>query len=323
MKKVLFFAVSAMFCLAACNKSEVVYDTQPQEISLLAVNKVATKAAVETAEFPTGWTMKVAAYLAAGDGVDAGRDYFTGTNFAKNGTYWTGGKYWPISAATLNFLAVAPEVTGKVVTNATSAASSSTTTVTGNEVYATQYDVMYAVGRGSKDAGTAPSAGVDMVFKHAYCLLDFWFKTTLTPAPTIIINSITVNDVACNGTLTVTPANANSPSETLSANHTWSGYTPDTDIVVPTDGNTFTLNTTLTRYNKGLMLIPNDPMASFTINYTIDGQEFDYVYTPTPAVTWDAGTKYTYNITMTPALIQVNPSVTTWSPASLPGVDLN
>lgn len=315
MKKVLFFAVSAMFCLAACNKSEVVYDTQPQEISLLAVNKVATKAAVGDATFPTDWTMKVAAYLAAGDGVTTGRDYFSGTDFAKNGSYWTGGKYWPISAATLNFLAVAPEVTGKVVTNATSAASSSTTTVTGNEVYATQYDVMYAVGRGSKDAGIAPS-DVDMVFKHAYCLLDFEFKMAagLNPEPTITINSITVNDVACNGTLTVTPTNANSPSAVLSADHEWDGYTA-TNIVVPTDGSTFTLSTTQTRYNEGLMLIPDDPMASFTINYTIDGQTFDYVYTPNPAVTWIAGTKYTYNITMTPALIQVEPSVTPWAPS--------
>ena len=321
MKKVLFFTVFTILGLASCSKSEIEYDNQPQEISLFAVNKVATKAPVREADFP--YNMAVAAYLAAGNGVTTGRNYFTTTQFSKNGSYWTGGKYWPISAATLNFLAVAPEETGVVTTSINDDLATSTTIVTNNHNWNTQYDVMYAAVRASKAAGSAPNnpdgnaeqgADVDMVFKHAYALVDFYFtQSNSTPMPEIIINSITVNDVACNGELTLTVNNSTSATESINVVQDWSDYDPNTDIVVPTKPSVvFKLSTTKTRYHEGIMLIPNKAMSSFVINYTIDGQIFDYTYTPNFPLTWTAGTKYTYNITMTPALIQVDPSVDDW-----------
>ena len=313
MKKSLFFTVFAILGLASCSKSEIEYDNQPQEISLFAVNKVATKAPVEGTIFPEGYKMMVAAYLAAGDGVPTGgRDYFTATQFSKNGSYWTGGKYWPISAATLNFLAVAPEVEDVVETTTPDSpfAAKSVTTVSGNEIWATQYDVMYATARASKNAATPP-ADVDMTFNHAYSWIEFTFRKS-TSEPNITINNIKLYNVACNGTFTVNVNNYNSADNAYPltvANHTWSGYSL-TDIVVPTDGSTFTLSTSAQPYFNGILLIPSQ-MNKFVINYTINDQTFDYTYIPATS-DWTAGTKYIYNITMTPSLIQVDPTVTTW-----------
>lgn len=312
MKKSLFLAVFATICLASCTKSEIEYDSQPQEISLFAVNKVATKAPVETTAFPNDYDMMVAAYLAAGNGVTAGRDYFKASRFEKNGSFWTGGMYWPISAATLNFHAVAPQVANVVATDESSTAAQSVTTVNDNDTWNAQYDVMYAAVRASKDAATPPT-DVDMTFKHAYSLIDFNFKkASLTPSPTITINSITIYGVACDGILTVNVANSTDATGTApEATHVWNSYTPE-NIAVPREpSTTFTLTTTNQRYYKGIMLIPNAFMNKFVINYTIDGQTFDYTYVPASS-TWAAGTKYIYNITMTPSLIQVDPTVTVW-----------
>ena len=332
MKKVLFFTVFAILGLASCSKSEIEYDNQPQEISLFAVNKVATKAPVEGTTFPYVYKMMVAAYLADGDGVTTGgRDYFTATPFSKNGDYdyWTGGKYWPISAATLNFLAVAPEVEDVVETTTLDSpfAAKSVTTVSGNEFLATQYDVMYATARASKTAGNAPS-NVSMVFKHAYSLIDFNFKKTVSDVD-IKINSITLTEVACNGTLTVSVPNATASTGELTTNQVWTATkasltVPGSELTIPAPATP----EVFTRFNSGIMLIPEHPMTSFVIDYTITvgsdtPQNFTYTWTPTSSLSWDAGKKYIYNITMTPALIQVDPSVENWSTQPSSDVTLN
>ena len=46
MKRFFFLAVAATAMLAACNKTEVVYNNDPQEIAFNAVNKTAVKAPV-------------------------------------------------------------------------------------------------------------------------------------------------------------------------------------------------------------------------------------------------------------------------------------
>lgn len=307
MKRFLFFAAAATMFFAACQKTVVVYDNpDPQEISFLAVNKTATKAPVEGTAFTHG-NMQVSAFLAAGDGVTTGRDYFKDVTFTGSTTF-TGGQYWPISAATLNFLAVAPEVTGVTTDfNATNAASGSTTTVTGNET--NQHDVMYSVARHSKTAGSAPT-NVPMTFHHAYAWLDFTFKKS-AGAPEIKINNITVNNVACNGTLTVTVTNAGSSSDPLSTTQSWGTPTP-TDLNVPSPVGDFTLTTAATEYAKGILLIPEAPMTSFVISYTIADQTFEYTYTPSPAVTWQHGKRYVYNISMNPSAITIVPDVEAW-----------
>lgn len=326
MKRFLFFAASAIALFASCQKTVVNYEGTPQEISFFAVNKGATKAPVESEDFPEDYNMQVAAYLAAGDGVTAD-DYFDGVTFEKGTTYWAGGKYWPVSAATLNFLAVAPQVNSVVTTefDGTTVVSESTTTVVGNSIATTQYDVMYAVARKAKTAGSAPGA-VAAVFKHAYSWLDFKFKVsnTETGAPTIKINSVTVYDVATDGTLTVAVTNATDPTAEMTATPSWSATGVSTGIAVPEKTatgvltKTDNLTNTLTEYYKGLLLVPEKPMSKFVIDYTTtlgtDVHNFTYTYTPATAPTWAAGKKYTYEITMTLSQIEVNPSVTDWDP---------
>lgn len=217
MKKVLCFAAAALTLFAACQKTTVVYDnSEPQEIAVFAVNKTATKAPVADATFPTDYKMQVAAYLASGGiGTESG-DYFDGTLFSKgDGTVWTGGKYWPMSAATLNFLAVAVprasssytgtaevvfgETTGEgeeatksnfvkkavvtfannqtveAVAEGTDESDAPTPAVEANY---NQFDLMYAAGSQSHTEGGTYN-NVEMPFKHALSWIKFTVATNL------------------------------------------------------------------------------------------------------------------------------------------------
>ena len=60
------------------------------------------------------------------------------------------------------------------------------------------------------------------------------------------------------------------------------------------------------------MVVPNQGMASFTINYTLDGKTYNYTYTPA-SPTLAQATKYTYNITLTVHEIKIAPTVTDWT----------
>ena len=116
-------AAAATAMLTACEKTEVIYDSDPQEIAFTAVNKVATKVPVDQAEFREGDDMHVAAYIVAGSETDG--NFFGSTHFTKNGDNWTGNpaRYWPLTTSTINFLAV---------TGTGGGASNSTTTFTGS-----------------------------------------------------------------------------------------------------------------------------------------------------------------------------------------------
>ena len=196
----------------------------------------------------------------------------------------------------------------------------SVTTVSGNET--TQYDVMYATARASKTAGNAPD-NVSMVFKHAYSLIDFNFKKTVYSDVAIKINSIELLGVVCNGKLTVSVPNGNQPSGDLIPAQDWSWELSDEkDFEVPGSAlqipDSDPVTPEFTRFNKGIMLVPEKPMTNFVINYTIKvgsdaEQNFTYTWTPGSPLSWEAGKKYIYNITMTPALIQVVPSVDDWT----------
>ena len=57
MKRFFFLASSATAMLAACNKTEIVPTGDAQEISFVAVNKVATKVPVDGTTFQNEFTM--------------------------------------------------------------------------------------------------------------------------------------------------------------------------------------------------------------------------------------------------------------------------
>lgn len=319
MKKIFLIAASAMMVFASCSKVNINYenDGQPQEIGVFAVNKNMVKGAVEsTSGFPTTYPMLVSAYLVSGsNGTEPTEpgEYFNDITFGHNNGVWTGGQYWPLSQASINFLAVAPEITGQVTTTSDETANNSkvaTVVVTSNE--SKQNDVMYAVGNGIKADGQA-TENVALTFQHALS----WIKFTVTcgnsgnNAPTIECNSIKLNNAYFNGQNTVTAKalNTNSPTVELG---TW-------DITDASVTETHTVD-----LNGGALVIPksytksneaNAKNLSFTINYTVTqgGKEFTYDYTHVfETVTWDPGKKYTYAVTITLKEITIAPSVDPW-----------
>lgn len=340
MKKLFVFAASAMMVFASCTDNEIVYQNEtPQEIGLFSVVDNMTRANVKGAnsgnEFPFE-NMQVAAYLAEITGNNP-MDYFDGTTFSGAGTSFTGGKYWPIQDAVINFMAIAP-VESTVVTKFgeeednsnpvkyKNYAKKATVTVTNN--YVNQYDVMYAVGQGKKTSATPDD--VSMQFNHALAWVNFTFKSS---TPGITINSVTITNGKYSGTLTVTNSNYTSVdayTTSLEAEPSWNAeveadktvtgepitFIADNDNATPpVVGN---LNNAIP-WDTGILVVPCNP-TSFVVNYTItaDGENHEYNYTypitdgENQTFAWAMGKKYTYNISMGLAGITIAPTVTDW-----------
>lgn len=309
-------AASAMMILASCSKTEVVYqDQDPQEIGFFSIVKKQTKAANSGIDF-THTNMVVAASISDSEAIEEGV-YFGKTEFLPVEGYFTGGKYWPIQPATLDFLAVAPEVADQVVTTFPNGAASATVVVRGNET--NQHDVMYAEAEARKVANVAPTA-VGMEFNHALAWVFFKFKGNSN----VRVNSIAVN-ARYNGTLTI-----NNGENGLSVN--WdNAQTTAQDIAnVPGAGNGVELTTAEQSFGNGLLVVPGTGVK-FTISYTItdpDGQtshNYEYVYGDDndESVVWAAGKKYTYSISMNVNEIRIDPTIATDWEEVTPGVDIN
>ena len=323
MKRFFFLAVAATAMLAACNKTEIVPTGDAQEISFVAVNKVATKVPVNGTAFKADDDMHVAAYIVAGSETDG--NFFGPTYFKKNGTYWTGNppRYWPLTTSKINFLAV----TGKG-----GGASNSTTTFTGpfasgatvilndNSAF-NQNDLMFAAGQGTHTQGDDYTA-VSMVFKHALSWVNFQLSKKEESGYDIVVNSIKLNGASYQGTLTLSNGqfNEETPQETGKVVATWSDTTPKKDVPVPhKDGKRVAESVKLTEeaqlFGNGLLVVPGYA-DSFTINYTLTQEDgtantFDYTYT-LPTGEWKMAKKYFYNINISLHEIEVKPSVTEW-----------
>lgn len=303
-------AASAMMILASCSKTEVVYqDQDPQEIGFFSIVKKQTKAAIPDDKF-TYSNMVVAASISDSDAIAAGL-YFGKTVFTKNDGVFTGGKYWPIQPATLDFLAVAPEVEDQVETSFTNGAASATVVVTDNET--NQHDVMYATAEARKVANVTPGA-VPMVFNHALAWVNFTFAGNNS--------NITITDVAVtasyNGTLTI-----DNSGDAISASWT----EKENAKLISVDAEDLNINTTAAApYGAGLLVVPNTGV-NFVITYRVtdtDQVSHEYTYTYTLTDNWEVRKKYTYNVTMNVNEIQITPTVDTWSEETPdPEVDIN
>ena len=331
MKKVLCFAAAAMAIFASCQKTEVVYNNDgPQEIGIFAVNKVATKAPVSGTLYPEDYDMQVAAYVSAG--ATTSGDYFDGALFKKNdqGT-WTGGKYWPLTSSTLNFLAVtqpatandytckvtsvefgndSKDFTGKAVVN-----------FDNNETTAekfNQFDLMFAAGKESNsitEGGVGTYTNVGLAFTHALSWINFTVAKNNVTAK-ITVNSIRLSGASYGGTLTLTNAKYNNATTSATSDVTpvWNPIDTKVDnVYVPggsaDEGRTFAgkntsaaaaapvvVGTTSAAFGNGLLVVPGDYVKdalSFTINYTIDQDGKDNT-------TSDVNTfEYTYKLPVT------------------------
>ena len=326
MKRFFFLTVAATALFAACNKTEIVPTGEAQEISFVAVNKVATKVPVDGDTFSDDDNMAVAAYIVEGT---TPNNFFGYTLFAKEdgATYWTGqpARYWPLTTSKINFLAVT-EVGGgvdntSVTFNSSKYASGASAVLSGNEDY-DQNDLMFAVGQGTHAQDGAYSA-VSMVFKHALSWINFKLSSAAPTEYQIQVNSIKLNGATYNGTLTLDNTTFDkAPVPTITGvTATWSDKAPIASVYVPNaDGTDKAAPIILTSdsqlFGKGLLVVPDHYATSFTINYTLtqgDGTAniYDYTYT-LPTGAWEMAKKYFYNINITLKEIEVDPEITDW-----------
>ena len=334
MKRFFFLAVAATAMLAACNKTEIVPTGELQEISFVAVNKVATKVPVDGTDFQTTDNMAIAAYIVEGT---TANDFFKYTLFThKENKIWSGvpARYWPLTTSKINFLAVT-ENGGNIDNNNTTVefnpdknyASAAIVTLANNAT-SNQNDLMFAAGQGTHTQGAAYTA-VPMVFKHALAWINFTVKTS-TPAVdnvsqegcTIQVNSITLNTAVFDGTLKLTNPQFKTTGTVATANvdAKWTCADPASIKVPNADGSgnatPVVLDADAEPFGNGLLVVPDGYAGSFTINYTLTQEDgtaniYDYTYN-LPAGTWEMAKKYVYNINITLTEIEVTPSITDW-----------
>ena len=94
----------------------------------------------------------------------------------------------------------------------------------------------------------------------------------------------------------------------------WDGYDDDSNAGTP---NVKTIpNGTVVTIGDGLMIVPDDAATddfiSFTVNYTLDGNTYDYTYTPA-STNVDQKKHYIYNISFQLHEIQISATVTDWA----------
>lgn len=332
MKKSLFILAAAALVLAGCNNDVTLDENQapvdptaPKEISFSPFNTptrhAIKRAPVEGTAFPAQ-DMYVAAFDAT-DGVAA--DYFGQTTFSKDGstTTWKAdpAKYWPIiktGTTTLNFLAYTGVSTGASFHAAPGYAQSLTIALADNSD--NQYDLMYAIGRGTRAAG-AEASNVAMTFKHAQALIKFTVKSAADYGSALKLTSIVLDDAHYSGTYTIdNSANYNSTESDFSATTgIWSNVSTVADVTrTPSTEDGWAANgvvtTTALPVGKGILVVPDgddtaDDYVKFTINYTLDDVAYTYDYVPANLDVHQAK-KYTFAITMTLNEIIIAPTVT-------------
>lgn len=323
MKKSLFFLATAALVLASCENDQLLDKNtgltdanQPQEIAFTPFSttpkRSVKRAAVDGTAFDTGTSMKVSAWDVV---TGSGRNFFSDKTFAKGaGATWvtTPATYWPLSPTTINFLAYANLTEGSAAWD-TDAAKEVVLTMGNNKTE--QNDLMYAIGTGTvvknPDNSLTFPTSVPMVFKHAQAWIQFSVKATdATVAAALTINKITLNDVSCQGTCTVTQTNYNATSgQSVAASWTaYDTYEDDVDAVVA-DG--YLALSNVKQEYANLMVVPDNGMASFTVNYTLDSKQYEYTYTLSSS-TLAQGKKYTYDINFNLHQIEIAPSITDW-----------
>lgn len=362
MKKLFLLVPVAALVMTACTSEStesVGAGQQPKEIAFSALAQNPTRAAsasdmynaVAGTDYPKNYTMDVVAYTVpttSADGV-AG-DYFASTNFTLNhqggaaGTdngLWGGtstARYWPLSPATLNFLAVSNWSATSVVSTAfgsTGANYASKATVTlsdnkpsaytptgGSETYV-QHDLMYAKGSASvtQASNTLTFPGnVAMEFNHALAWVNFTVKAATTAEQSITINSITLNNAYYSGEFEANQTNYDALTGQAWGTCKWNSAGSQTATVASPNWTATALTTSAQTVGSGLLVVPTSDLTStvsfdsFTINYTYNGRSYSYTYRPTDAEkTLSMAKKYTFAITFQLHEIFVAATVANWT----------
>ena len=162
---------------------------------------------------------------------------------------------------------------------------------------------MYAVANGCVP-GT--DGNVALNFQHAQALLAFTAKKSATTTVDLAINSITIQDLDYEGTLTVDNYRSN-----LKAYWTISESADKFLYPAPTISFPYELSDTPIAVTTNL-LIPEQDSKQIVINYSMGGRDFDY-YLDVPRTTWEMGKKYTFNLEFSAAEITFTATVDDWT----------
>ena len=323
MKKYLLLASVAALAFTSCSdqSTEFVGDSavakQTREITFAPIAKPTTRAIVEGLTYPGGSSFYVSAFSIPGSGT--ADEYFSNVSFSKDGSnaWWVGDtkQYWPLSPATLNFLAISSSST---ISSFTSAGASIAWTHNASDMD----DLMYGTGQGTvTQTGNALTYGnnVGIVFKHALAQVAFYVKVGNSAyASDIHITKIALNDMVTAGTFTLTNS---TPTTTAaqSASGVWaSTTTANTDVPGSTTYASTDMSTSLAL--DGQVLVPckntSSPFNSFTgftVYFTINGNAYTYSYdVPAAEQVLEQGKKYVYDLTFNLTEIRIAPSVTDW-----------
>lgn len=313
MKKVFIGAAAMIIALASCSKISVVNNDAPQEIGLKAIAGTMTKAPITA--FGEGTNMGVYAdYKGAATG-SVYQAYFADFEFHKNGSSWAGWqdgshspKYYPVSG-TLDFFAYSPKCAAITAGRDGETGLTFAYTLASNKT--NQYDVLVSEIRSGV---TKPNAATDVAieFKHALSLIDINVKKT--GSATILVKSITLSGTNHQGTATVVYADRN--NETVPTISWVATDALGSDLI----NKGLTLGDAFSDYNTGadLLVVPTTGVEkSMTIVYTIDGGiDLSHTFSLGDTGNWAPSTKYTYDITVGPLEITIDPSITEWTSAA-------
>ena len=323
MKKTLILTVAALLAMVACNKIETPSnDAGKVELSFMPMTgNVATRGFTLKREFqyveysstgavvgdPTFRDMNISAYLYPQDGEP--RNYFVNKSFkhASDGDFWRcGGSagsdmiFWPVGG-TLDFLAYSSIYGG--VTASWNADNAASEVVLDVPAESSQDDILFASAYGKEAPHSA--APVPMVFKHAQAWLTFSLGANEGPDNSFIVTlkRIELENVYNAGVLTINNNNGDALA-------TWD-FSKETRQDIDVDNDSVSA---LGHKKQFLhMLIPQQEKTAFVIYYTLGDSdtELSYRFT-TDQKTWLMGEHYTYNISITPQEVTVDPTVTPW-----------
>jgi len=302
--------VSALLLVAgfvSCDREERMVSDFKAEIAVSP--GVQTRAVITDATMPDDFHIWLSAWLNGDSYPGGGLNYFTGVEFAKDGTEWKSdpAKYWPLSG-TLDFLGIATdptELTLGLTWNASK--NSSQVDVEVPDTYATQTEVLYAASYPLE----GDHSGVPMAYHHSQALLRFKVKTNVTDL--IKVNDITVKDLYTAGTLTV------EGSGPLKASWDFSSATA-MDRSVPKSSPDYCLEPSGSYEEFGLgLIVPeqmNTPIVISLSQRANTGIAWDsdlvleqtYVFDDTFRK-WFMGKQYVYNIEFTLDGITVTPVI--------------
>ena len=322
MKRLVILA-AAVFTLASCAKTQVVYNEEPQEIAFRQVENAMTKVNTSLGKWKDG-SMGVFAYK-----TNDGTDYFENAKFAKHSTYsyWVGNTtsyYWPFQGS-LDFYFYAPHQADDVSVN-TNYNILTISTFTNTDYDSTPYngegdnlnyncaDLMYGYEIITKNKDqAADNDGIPVTLKHALALVQV--KADATTENLVTIISMKLEDTPLSADLDVEYIDADGDDETpYTGAAVWNNYDETIDLTIVSDESA--VGAASAQLGNEVLVIPGRAQTSFKIVYKLAGSITEFTATlplstgSTPI--WEAGMKYVYKISFGVEEIKFAPEVVEW-----------